>query len=76
MHTVDEYASRNLDSSTRLRVEDTDGPHWLGFNCVSASGCFLTEITPDRSEQIHLTREQIEWLAAEGLPALLREMAA
>lgn len=72
----DAEAQRNLDSEYRLRVMDTDGPHWLAFNCVSATGCFLTEYTPTSGDQIHLTREQVEWLASEGLPALLAEMAA
>jgi hypothetical protein len=46
--TIEEFdaeAQRNLDSEYRLRVMDTDGPHWLAFNCVSATGCFHSRST-------------------------------
>lgn len=73
---TDDHAKHGLDSPTRQRTLDevSGEPRWLGFNCVDADGCYLTAFTSDGAEQMLLAREQIEWLAAEGLPALLREM--
>lgn len=75
---LDELVLLSLDSPTRLRViDEVNGqPRWLGFNCVDPEGCYLTAHQVQGCEQILLTREQIEWLADEGLPALLSEMGA
>jgi hypothetical protein len=69
-----EDARKQLDCAEFHAREDSDGYWYIGFNCPSATGGFLTFLDPSGVEQPYVTREELEWLRDVGIPAWLREM--
>jgi hypothetical protein len=60
----------NIDSAAMRATEDG----CLGFNAFDRGGGFFTALSRDASEQVYLSRADLEWLRDEGIPAWLGEM--
>jgi hypothetical protein len=68
----DEY--EGFDHPTYLWKGDGRSRVGIGFDCVADGSCYLTYRAEDFVEQLGLDRNQIEWLIAIGLPAVLNDM--
>jgi hypothetical protein len=61
----------NIDSKVMREIDDRA----IGLNCGDAGGGFLTFIDATSSEQVWVSRADLEWLRDVGIPAWLKEMA-